>query len=100
MAWKTVARRPSNQPCGARVPASPVPMTSDDRARGPDLVERGQEHVVLLGGADGDADALAGERPGDDRPGLECGGQSGGLLPHGQPDEVRLAVGDVEPTLA
>src|SRR4051794_25777158 len=77
----------------------PVNSSGDARA-GARVVEGGEEDVVLLGGADGDLDALAGERAGDDRPGLQRRGELRGLLPHRQPHEVGLAVGDGEPALA
>src|SRR4051794_24238645 len=67
---------------------------------GAHVVERGEEDVVLLGRAHGDADALTGERPGDDRPRLERRGRLGGALTQREPDEVGLTVGDVDAPLA
>ena len=75
-------------------------MRGQESGTAPHAVQRGEEDVVLLGGADGDPDALAGERAGDDGARLEGGGQRGRPLPQRQPDEVGLAVGDVEPALA
>src|SRR5689334_13270750 len=82
-----------------RLPRPGARCWSGDRRAGTHRVQRVEEDVVLLGGAHGDADALAGERPGDDGARLEGRGDPGGLLAEGQPDEVGLAVGDVEPAL-
>src|SRR3954471_5241089 len=84
-----------------RLPRSGLPRFDDsgDGRRAPYVVQRGEEDVVLLGAADGDPDALPGEGPGDDGAGLQRCGQTCGLLAHGQPHEVGLAVRDVEPAV-
>src|SRR3954453_22063548 len=97
----TEAIKPAASAPSGRTPPTvscriPRPRYSGHPRAGAHVVEGREEDVVLLRRADGDPDALAGEQAGDHRACLPRGGELGGLLPRRQPDEVGLAVGDVE----